>query len=115
LYVVGSGEYDCSKIIHGTETYLKTYKIGESFGELALMYTAPRAASIKCSKSGVLYGLDRQTFKHIVEEAANKRRDKFRSILGKVSILSEIDPYEREQLCDILKEETYEAGDYVVK
>lgn len=67
LYVVGSGEYDCTKIIHGTETYLKTYKMGESFGELALMYTAPRAASIKCSKSGILYGLDRQTFKHIVE------------------------------------------------
>ncbi len=38
------------------------------------MYTAPRAASIKCSKQGTLYGLDRQTFKHIIEEAANKRR-----------------------------------------
>jgi len=30
------------------------------------MYTAPRAATIKCSKKGVLYGLDRQTFKHII-------------------------------------------------
>jgi len=30
------------------------------------MYNAPRAASIKCSKSGILYGLDRQTFKNII-------------------------------------------------
>jgi len=67
------------------------------------MYTAPRAASIKCSKPGTLYALDRQTFKHVVEEAANKRREKYRTILSKVSILSEIDPYEKEQLCDILK------------
>jgi cAMP-dependent protein kinase regulator len=67
---------------------LKTYKTGESFGELALMYTAPRAATIICSKPGILYGLDRQTFKGVVEEAANKRRQKFRSILSKVSILS---------------------------
>ena len=48
--------------------------MGESFGELALMYNAPRAASIKCSVQGTLFGLDRQTFKHIVEESANKRR-----------------------------------------
>jgi cAMP-dependent protein kinase regulator len=102
--VVGSGEYPCSKLINGVPTYLKTYKTGETFGELALMYTAPRAATIVCSKPGVLYGLDRQTFKRVVEEAATRRREKFRVILSKVSILSEIDPYEREQLCDILKE-----------
>jgi len=38
------------------------------------MYTAPRAASIKCSKAGTLFGLDRQTFKHIIEGAARKKR-----------------------------------------
>ena len=38
------------------------------------MYTSPRAATIKCSTKGSLYGLDRQTFKHIIEESANKRR-----------------------------------------
>ena len=52
------------------------------------MYNAPRAATIKCTEAGVIYGLDRQTFKHIVEDAANRRREKFREILSKVSILS---------------------------
>ena len=59
------------------------------------MYNAPRAATIQCSSSGIVYGLDRQTFKHIVEEAANRRRTKFNEILSKVSILSEVDPYEK--------------------
>ena len=70
-----------------------------------MMYNAPRAASINCVSDGILYGLDRATFKHIVEESAIRRRSKFRNILSKISILAEIDPYEREQLCDILKEE----------
>jgi len=48
------------------------------------MYTAPRAASIKCKSSGVLYGLDRLTFKHIIQEAANKRREKFTNFFSKV-------------------------------
>jgi hypothetical protein len=28
LYMVATGEYDCTKVINGTETYLKTYKVG---------------------------------------------------------------------------------------
>jgi cAMP-dependent protein kinase regulator len=67
LYVIGSGEYDCSKIIGGKKTYLKTYKQGELFGELSLMYNAKRAASVKCSKAGVLFALDRLTFINIVQ------------------------------------------------
>ena len=32
-----------------------------------------------------------------------------------MEILSQIDPYEKEQLCDILIEETYAAGSEIVK
>lgn len=48
LYVVDQGELDCSKIFKKGDqsTYLKTYQPGESFGELALLYNAPRAATI---------------------------------------------------------------------
>ena len=31
-----------------------------SFGELALMYAKPRAATVKCIEAGVLWSLDRQ-------------------------------------------------------
>jgi cAMP-dependent protein kinase regulator len=52
------------------DTYLKTYESGESFGELALLYNAPRAASIKAKNTCNLYELDRETFNHIVKDAA---------------------------------------------
>lgn len=41
----------------------------------------------------MLFGLDRQTFKHIIEEAAKKKRQTLAEILSKVQILSEIDPH----------------------
>jgi cAMP-dependent protein kinase regulator len=48
------------------------------------MYNAPRAASIKCKLPGKLYGLDRQTFTNIVQEAATKKRKHFCEVLSKV-------------------------------
>lgn len=115
LFIIDAGEYDCYKLLAGKQTYLKTYKVGDFFGELALMYNAPRAASIKCKTAGKLFGLDRATFNHIVQEAATKKRKYYSQILSKVEILAEIDPYEKEQLCDTLKEEEFPAGSYIVK
>lgn len=49
FYVLEKGALDCSKLLKPTdakETFLKEYAPGESFGELALLYNAPRAATI---------------------------------------------------------------------
>lgn len=64
MYLVESGELDCSKTFNEEEgdKYLKTYVSGEIFGELALMYNAPRAASIKAKTDATLWSLDRGTF-----------------------------------------------------
>lgn len=69
LYVVDQGELDCFKQFEaeGEHVHLKVYQPGESFGELALLYNAPRAASIKAKSDSVLFALDRDTFNHIVK------------------------------------------------
>lgn len=115
LYVVSSGEYDCHKMISGQNTFLKTYKTGEAFGELSLMYNAPRAATITCEKNGTLFKLDRQTFRNIVQEAAINKRNYFSKILSKVDILSDMDSYERDQICDALREESFGPNEYVMR
>jgi cAMP-dependent protein kinase regulator len=94
---------------------LKEYHPGEAFGELALLYNAPRAATITAKIDSELWSLDRKTFNYIVKDAAAKKREKFESFLGNVKILSSMDAYERSKLADAIKEEWYEPDQFVIK
>ena len=72
FYLVESGELTCSKFLKPEdkqETYLKTYVPGESFGELALLYNAPRAATIVAKTDCELWSLERMTFSSIIKTA----------------------------------------------
>lgn len=62
---------DCFKTFKKEEgeKYLKTYKPGEAFGELALLYNAPRAATIRAKSESTLFSLDRECFNNIVKES----------------------------------------------
>ena len=90
LFIVGEGLLKCEKIFpqQSKPTFLKNYVMGDVFGELALMYNAPRAASIIALENSICFTLDRDTFNNIVKSATIRRRELFESFLMKVEILS---------------------------
>lgn len=67
--MVFSGTLECSKVFEpkSEPKFLKNYKTGDVFGELALMYNAPRAATIVAKEESTCFSLDRDTFNAIVK------------------------------------------------
>lgn len=117
LYVVDSGLLDCYKRLKkdAPETFIKTYQPGESFGELALLYNAPRAASIIAKEDSVCFSLDRECFNFIVKDAAIKKRERYIDFLTRVEILDSLDAYEKAKVCDCLTSSIVQSGEYVIK
>jgi len=119
LYCVDSGKLNCFRKFNKEDEepgkFLKSYEPGESFGELALLYNAPRAATIIADDDAVCFSLDRDCFNNIVKEATIKRRERFEEFVNKVELLQELDAYERGQLADCLNTENYNEGDYIIK
>ena len=118
LYFVEEGKLNCykKKASEQSPKLVKEYGPGDAFGELALLYNAPRAATITAESDKVItWVLDRETFNHIVKEAAQKKREKYENFLKKVEILSSIEPYELMQISDALKTATFKKGDYIIK
>lgn len=95
---------------------VRKYNAGEFFGELALLYNAPRAASIFAkSDDCILWALDRETFNNIVKEASIKKREKYINFLSSVGILQTLSEKEIESIADAIKEERVKQNEDIIK
>jgi cAMP-dependent protein kinase regulator len=117
LYIVDSGELDCYKQYKKgeEEKMVKNYFPGDSFGELALLYNAPRAATIKAKTDSLLWALDRECFNNIVKEAAVKKREKYEEMLKKVDILETMEAYEKSVIAEALQTVELKSGDRIIQ
>lgn len=123
FYVVESGNFDIfvSKSGHvepgpdGLGSKVATSGPGTSFGELALMYNAPRAATVVSSEAGVLWQLDRVTFRRILMDSAFQRRRMYESFLEEVPLLSTLTAYERSKIADALETVKFTPGSLIIR
>jgi cAMP-dependent protein kinase regulator len=88
---------------------------GDTFGELALLYNAKRAASIVTKTKCILWELDRETFINVVKESAIKKREKYESFLKNVSIFKNLDTYEIALISDALKLCNFKQNEHIIK
>eukprot|EP00933_Yihiella_yeosuensis_P003779 TRINITY_DN10706_c3_g1_i1.p1 TRINITY_DN10706_c3_g1~~TRINITY_DN10706_c3_g1_i1.p1 ORF type:complete len:318 (+),score=55.15 TRINITY_DN10706_c3_g1_i1:62-1015(+) len=115
LYVISDGAMDIVKVIDGVETVLKTCYKGDLFGELALMYNCPRAASVQSREASILYELDRATFNNIVMEAVLRKRSQLLTVLRKVPLFQNMTQGELENVIDTLKIQRYPYGSTIIR
>jgi len=122
FYVIENGIYEVWKSDNVKSPSIGSKKVFQynnkgSFGELALMYNAPRAATVKSVTNGVLWAVDRATFRHIIVGCTARKRKKYDQFLkqNKVSLLLNATDELRASIADILESQTFVKGDAIVK
>ena len=62
---------------------------GGSFGELALIYGTPRAATVRAKTDVKLWGIDRDSYRRILMGSTIRKRKMYEEFLSRGSILGE--------------------------
>lgn len=111
FYVIELGVYDI---------LVNKQKVGQyvdkgSFGELALMYNMPRAATIIATTRGKLWALDRLTFKRIVLKSAFEKRKMYEQLLENMPMFASLNSYERMNVADALFSRSYKPDEAIIR
>lgn len=88
---------------------------GGSFGELALIYGTPRAATVRAKTDVKLWGIDRDSYRRILMGSTIRKRKMYEEFLSRVSILESLDKWERLTVADALEPVSFEDGETIVK
>ena len=111
FYIIETGVYD----IHVNKNKVGSYDNKGSFGELALMYNMPRAATIIATTKGKLWALDRLTFKRIVLKSAFEKRKMYEGLLENMPMFKSLNAYERMNVADALFSREFKDGEAIIK
>uniref|UniRef100_A0A671YTE1 cAMP-dependent protein kinase type II-alpha regulatory subunit n=1 Tax=Sparus aurata TaxID=8175 RepID=A0A671YTE1_SPAAU len=110
FYVIERGVYDI--VVKGT--CVGQYNNKGSFGELALMYNTPRAATIAATTEGALWGLDRATFRRLIVKNNAKKRRMYECFIESVPLLKSLEATERMKIVDVLGAKQFSDGERII-
>ncbi|KAJ8370168.1 hypothetical protein SKAU_G00101960 [Synaphobranchus kaupii] len=110
FYVIERGVFDIA--VRGC--CVGQYNNKGSFGELALMYNTPRAATIIATTEGALWGLDRATFRRLIVKNNAKKRKMYEIFIESVPLLKSLELSERMKIVDVLGMKSFQDGEKII-
>eukprot|EP00210_Caulerpa_lentillifera_P000555 g536.t1 len=110
FYVIESGIFEASK----DGNNIAKYDHQGSFGELALMYNCPRAATITAVSDGILWVVDRCSFRNIIVASMSQKRLTYEGILDQMHIFKDLSAEKVSTIADCLTRELYSKGEVIV-
>ncbi|GAB0090277.1 cAMP-dependent protein kinase type I regulatory subunit [Sergentomyia squamirostris] len=111
FYVIDQGEVE----VFVNSELVTTIGEGGSFGELALIYGTPRAATVRAKTDVKLWGIDRDSYRRILMGSTIRKRKMYEEFLSRVSILESLDKWERLTVADALETVSFADGETIVK
>jgi len=124
LYIVSEGEVDVFVARPGPDGTMplgrgsKVVSLGPGslFGELALMYSSPRAATVEiASPVCKLWKLDREPFKMLLAKNNQKTYEMYEGWLSEVDILKSLNHFELSKLSELLESTLYDTGEVIIQ
>ena len=83
---------------------------GKSFGELALVYDAPRQATVKADTEAVVFTLDREAFRNTIAQTSSNKTEDIRAALKNVELLADLTDDQLYKISDSVEVFTYNEG-----
>ena len=104
----------CDVLIQGVGKVHQYDNVG-AFGELALMYSSPRAATIRAATASQLFILDLRTFRMVLAQANENGLMAKVNFLRKVKLLEGLGDNQITKIAGALTEEKFTEGTYIIK
>jgi len=104
------------KALSKTESkYFGTIEKGGSFGELALLYLVPRAATVKSKEDSVVWVIDRNNFKSILLKVSDEKIEQYTIYLDRVQLLDTLLKAEKKAIAQALTEMHFAKGETIIQ
>ncbi|XP_076025855.1 cAMP-dependent protein kinase type II-beta regulatory subunit [Genypterus blacodes] len=114
FYVIENGTFNIFMRVEGEDKLVGCYDNRGSFGELALMYNTPRAATIIATTPGALWCLDRLTFRRIIVKNNAKKRRLYEAFIETLPLLTSLELSERMKVVDVLSTKAYNDAQQII-
>lgn len=94
----------------------KRLRPGDTFGEVALLHSVPRSATVTCLDDTrvKVWALDRVTFSQLLSNSAFNRRNRYVALLKKVEPLKHLEEYNIMLLADALEPRSFLKDEKIV-
>ncbi|KAH8352916.1 hypothetical protein KR084_007284 [Drosophila pseudotakahashii] len=111
IYVSAEGQYD----VYRGGTLVATFGPATVFGELAILYNAPRQASIQAATDARVWKITRETFRAIMQISGSREREENLQFLRSAPFLQEFDQSLLLKVVDLLQRKFYETDRCIVR
>lgn len=88
---------------------------GGSFGELALLYDSPRAATCVAGADCILWKVDQRTFRYLLATTAKQGESNIVDVLSKIDLFKDLEPQTLTKFADVLTTVKFKDGERIVE
>ena len=111
FYIVESGNLNF--VVDGN--HVGSCGSGGSFGELALLYDAPRAATCVAATNVKLWKVDQTTFRHLIAKQTKDKESDIQELVAKVQLLKDLDQRVVSKFAQVLTTVRFAEGELIVQ